>query len=413
MSIEQRGKGWTVRYREGRRARSRAFDRKRDAELFEADVRRRKQLGSIAGLTGGRDTLSTFVSESWAPLKMPHLSERTRDHYRWLYDGLIEPWLGELRLDELTFEVIGRWQVDALRAGKGRGSVAKAFELLSGILEVAMRNDRILRNTARLVTKIKVPKREVPPMPAPLIVERMMAFARQSGMTPEHGARDALIISILAYSGLRPAEMRGLQWGDLRGSTLFIQRSVTKAGCSPTKTSAQRNVKILSALKDDLFEQCPADARDDMHVIRSDEGDVFSYSAYESWVRRVFHRCRERVGAETLRPYDLRHAFSSLLLHEGRSVIYVAGQLGHDPRLTLTTYGHVIDELEDSPQLPANDAIARARADLRGVQNVYGEPDSDAGQETENDAAPLTVGVESEAAEGTRTLDLLHGKQTL
>jgi hypothetical protein len=32
-----------------------------------------------------------------------------------------------------------------------------------------------------------------------------------------------------------------------------------------------------------------------------------------------------------------------LLLHEGRQVICVARQLGHDARLTLTTYGHVID----------------------------------------------------------------------
>jgi hypothetical protein len=51
-----------------------------------------------------------------------------------------------------------------------------------------------------------------------------------------------------------------------------------------------------------------------------------------------------------------------LLLHEGRSVIYVARQLGHDARLTLTRYGHVIDELEGSPQISAEDAIRAARA---------------------------------------------------
>jgi hypothetical protein len=41
--------------------------------------------------------------------------------------------------------------------------------------------------------------------------------------------------------------------------------------------------------------------------------------------------------------------------------MYVARQLGHDARLTLTTYGHVIDELDDSPQIPAEDAIRDAR----------------------------------------------------
>jgi hypothetical protein len=58
----------------------------------------------------------------------------------------------------------------------------------------------------------------------------------------------------------------------------------------------------------------------------------------------------------------LRHSFASLLLHEGRSVIDVARQLGHDARLTLTRYGHVIDELEDQPQIPAEQAIREARS---------------------------------------------------
>jgi hypothetical protein len=45
-------------------------------------------------------------------------------------------------------------------------------------------------------------------------------------------------------------------------------------------------------------------------------------------------------------------------------VIYVARQLGHDARLTLSTYGHVMDEFEDAPQLEAHTAIADARAAL-------------------------------------------------
>ncbi len=66
------------------------------------------------------------------------------------------------------------------------------------------------------------------------------------------------------------------------------------------------------------------------------------------------------------RPYDLRHSFASLLLYEGRSVIYVARQLGHDAHLTLTRYGHVIDELEDQPRIEAETAIANARLAVRG-----------------------------------------------
>ena len=42
-------------------------------------------------------------------------------------------------------------------------------------------------------------------------------------------------------------------------------------------------------------------------------------------------------------------------------MIYVARQMGHDAKLTLDTYGHVIDELEDAPRVPAEDAIRAVR----------------------------------------------------
>ncbi|HEY5435124.1 MAG TPA: tyrosine-type recombinase/integrase, partial [Candidatus Limnocylindrales bacterium] len=81
-----------------------------------------------------------------------------------------------------------------------------------------------------------------------------------------------------------------------------------------------------------------------------------------SWRRRAFRRALDGADLEHARPYDLRHSFASLLLHEGRSVIYVARQLGHDARLTLSTYGHVMDEFEDAPRLDAHTAIAKARS---------------------------------------------------
>jgi integrase len=61
------------------------------------------------------------------------------------------------------------------------------------------------------------------------------------------------------------------------------------------------------------------------------------------------------------RPYDLRHSFASLLLAEGRTVHYVAAQLGHSPVLTLNTYGHVMAEYADAGRIDAEAEIAKAR----------------------------------------------------
>ena len=57
----------------------------------------------------------------------------------------------------------------------------------------------------------------------------------------------------------------------------------------------------------------------------------------------------KRAGlAVAPRPYDLRHSFASLLLAEGRTVHYVAAQLGDSQTLTLSTYGHLIAEYADA-----------------------------------------------------------------
>lgn len=100
----------------------------------------------------------------------------------------------------------------------------------------------------------------------------------------------------------------------------------------------------------------------DTLIFPTDDGQVWPESAWQSWRSRQFARALKAAGVGHARPYDLRHSFASLLLHEGRNVIYVARQLGHGARLTLDTYGHVIEELEEAPQIDAHTAITNARA---------------------------------------------------
>lgn len=67
---------------------------------------------------------------------------------------------------------------------------------------------------------------------------------------------------------------------------------------------------------------------------------------------------------DDLRPHDLRHAFVSLLITGGRTVIEVARQAGHSPTTTLATYGQaigVIEELEGPERGSAEELIRQAR----------------------------------------------------
>ena len=67
MSVQRRPRpdgstAWRVRWQEGERWRSRTFDLKRDALLFDGELRRRRRLGSLSALDLGTETLDAYVS---------------------------------------------------------------------------------------------------------------------------------------------------------------------------------------------------------------------------------------------------------------------------------------------------------------------------------------------------------------
>ena len=241
--------------------------------------------------------------------------------------------------------MIATFQGDLIRDGVRPHAIRKAMTLLGGILQRAAESKRIAYNPQRVVRKVRLPRSaEVRPL-APATVEAMRAVLPQ---------RHATVVSLLAYAGLRPGELRGLRWRHVGERTLLVDAE---------KTGARRSVRLLTPLRADLEEWRAASAEqgDDAYIFLAADGGPWTANAFEKWRRRVFAPALKEAGIEGARPYDLRHSFASLLLHEGRSVIYVARQLGHGAELTMRVYGHVIEELEDRPQLPAEDAIREAR----------------------------------------------------
>jgi len=65
-------------------------------------------------------------------------------------------------------------------------------------------------------------------------------------------------------------------------------------------------------------------------------------------------------------PYDLRHSFASLLIHEGRNPLLVAAAMGHaSGQLLWKTYGHEFAAAKLAAAVPMADAIRSAREELR------------------------------------------------
>src|ERR671923_2864480 len=121
---------WEVRYRDQGRHKSRVFDRKSDAEDFQAEVRRRKRLGTLAQLHAGEELLADFGLEWWRVHAKPNLQPSTLRRYSQLWDLHVLPRLGAYRLNEITPEVVARFRADLAEAGVGDATVRKSLFLV-------------------------------------------------------------------------------------------------------------------------------------------------------------------------------------------------------------------------------------------------------------------------------------------
>ena len=251
MSIErvQRDGGvvWRVRWRDGDRNRSKVLGRKKDAEAFDAEIKRRKRTGEFSAVDAGKQTLAEFAEEWWRVHAVPNLSRRTREVYASLWDLHVLPRIGGLQLRELNVETAQRFAADLAVAGVGPASRRKTLRARRRGAPAGRRVGRIPSNPMRAVRKPPArAERRVRPIP-PATVEAMRALLLADGRQ-----RDAALVCVLAYAGLRPGEALALRWRDVRERTLLIEKALADGETKPTKTGQLRAVHLLRPLKDDL-----------------------------------------------------------------------------------------------------------------------------------------------------------------
>lgn len=186
--------------------------------------------------------MGEYVADSWAATHSAALAPKTRLHYAGLYDHHLRPYLASIALRDIDVETISRWQADRLAAGSGPVAVRHAMDLLGSVLEQAFVAGRI-KNPVRRVKKARRPRREEVQPLSPRMIEAMRAVL---------GTRDATLISVLAYTGVRPGEVLGLRWWDTREQTILIQRSVSLGEEADTKTRQHRTVRVLGPVAADF-----------------------------------------------------------------------------------------------------------------------------------------------------------------
>jgi integrase len=351
MSVEPRRKGGKTRYvarwRQDGRQRARTFDRRRDATL------------GAHGLPEPSPMALGDWLRRWWEAHAPSWAPSTRRTHAGLLDLWISPYLEGVRLRDLGHARVRAWQAEIRAAGCTPKQAGKAARVLSAALGVAVREGLLPGNP---VSGLRLAK-QAPTRPHALTPEEVELVRAQMPTL-----RDVCLLGLLAYAGLRPGEVLALRWRDV-GRVLVIDRSVSDGEIRQTKTNTRRTVDVIPPLAADLDLLRPKVADPDALVIHGERGQVLDLN---NWRARTWKTACEAASVRTT-PYDGRHSYASLLIHEGRSLPYVTAALGHaSATTTLNHYADVFDEGRLATGAPMIEAVETARAllEARGVYTV-------------------------------------------
>lgn len=358
---------WQIRYRDDNdKQRSEQFTRKADAETRLTEITTAKQLGRLDVLDAGKVTLRDR-GKQYITLNPQAWSAATEYGYRKLWNAHVHDTdLAATQLRSIRASHVQQWKVDAVASKVPEGSIRKALGLISQVLDHAALDDVIPSNPARSVKRPSGARRGDIIVTAPEGVE---AIRRKLDR------RDAAIVSVLAYAGLRPEELRALRWRHVGAKALRVEYALLADGSEAEikgQGGQRRSVPICTALASDLTSY--RDGAPDQALIfpfvptgrtnRGADGPMLKED-WARWRSGPFKAAREAAGARITRPYDLRHSIASLWLRERVDPVTVARRLGHSVAVLYGTYAHVMDDLEDDDARTTDEMIAEARKTAR------------------------------------------------
>ncbi len=338
---------------------------KQQAIRFEATQLAARESGAMT-TDRGRQTLREFGLEYKARYADIEQTKRTRQTNASLWNNHVLPHLGDYKLTDLAAspEIVQGWKAKLVRNGVGDGAIRRTLAVLSGVMQKAVEWNRIPQNPVRGIRRPSGRrKRHVTALPT-LSVEAMRA-------TMNH--RDATLVSVLAYCGLRPGEALALRWADIRERTVLVNKAISLGVEGSTKTGQVRSAELPEPVRDDLAAWKKASGVQVGLIFPGHDGKPWTDTAIRNWRSRVWQPAAVKAGLATItetdgkrsyegpRPYDLRHSCASYMLRANDDLLYVASRMGHSLKILSDTYAHEIAEVSGQPRQSMDDQIQTAR----------------------------------------------------
>ena len=224
---------------------------------------------------------------------------------------------------------VRRFAADAHRRGLGPRSVARRLSAVRTFLSHLVETGVIKANSAVHVQAPKAPRR----LPATLDADQVASLLAISGEDPLT-LRDRAMLELFYSSGLRLAELVGLNMGDVDAAdrTVRVLGKGSKMRVVPVGTQA------LGALHDWLQIRPELARHGELALFVTRRGERVSARAVQlrvnEWARRQ--------GAPTgVHPHMLRHSFATHVLESSGDLRAVQEMLGHASLSTTQIYTHL------------------------------------------------------------------------
>jgi integrase len=333
------GKRWMARYVDDEGSeRSKAFDRKADAQAWVDDVTTKLSTGSYVAPRAGLVTVEEMYT-SWLTTQ-GHLAPGTAATRRSAWRLHIVPRWGQMSVVDVKTSAVKAWVTQMISDEVGVATIIHAFGVLRQVLGAAVDDHRIPRNPC---DGVKLPKSKHADR-GYLSHTQVAALAAAIERLPE-------VIRFLAYTGLRWGEMAALrvQDFDMLRRRVNVSRSVTEAGrltWSTPKTGERRSVPFPASLAEELAALMVGKGREEL-VFTNLRGGVLRGSNFRP---RYFATAVEAVQRDdesfpSITPHDLRHTAASLAVSAGANVKAVQRMLGHaKASMTLDVYADLFDD---------------------------------------------------------------------
>lgn len=296
------------------------------------------------------DYLDKYTEET---LPGRDLADSTKDIYKTVITNPLKPTLEDVTFKDFP-DAVKAWLVrlnksttlgpkDKKKRPLSGAYRAKAFHILSKILDEAVEDGYLDANPLNRVDAPSIERVEVPVTSATDFDDKIM---------PElAGRRIEPLVIFLGFTGARLGEALGLRWSDvdLKAGTAVIRRS--GATTDRTKTKRNRAVPLVPAVVDALKARRSEQRKDRLVMGSGWQGreDLVFTSATGSPMdshnaRREFKRVLKKVGVTEARPFHaLRHGLATRLLKQSDVPMQVVKEiLGHSKiSMTVDTYGHL------------------------------------------------------------------------